>query len=317
MDAHLERFLLWLTSTNHSLATVRNHRTGIRRFRRWCAEEGFAAVEEVTPSVVEAYRLALFQARGRRGEPLRWSTQGEYLGVVKGFLLWCHGQAILPADPASGLVLPRRPYALPLNLLSAREVERVLRQARPQTAVGLRDRAMLELFYSTGLRRAEVAQLRVGDVDVSRGVVLVRQGKGQRDRVTPIGRRAIRWVRRYLRHGRPRLVCQVDPGVLFLTTRGGGFHLNRLSERVSRYFALAGFPNRGSCHLFRHTAATLLLEGGADVREVQEILGHRNLTTTARYTHVSIVRLQAVHARAHPAEAREGRVAGRRRRGRF
>jgi integrase/recombinase XerD len=125
-----------------------------------------------------------------------------------------------------------------------------------------------------------------------------------RDRVTPIGRRAVRWVTRYLRRGRPRLLREQDPGVLFLTARGRGFALNRLSEQVSRHLSRAGFPRRGSCHHFRHTAATLLLEGGADIREVQEILGHRNLTTTARYTHVSIRRLQVVHARAHPAEAR-------------
>jgi integrase/recombinase XerD len=317
MDLPLEQFLTWLSSTNHSPATVRNHQTGLRRFGRWCAGHGIDEPGGLTPDLIEGYRLALFRATGRGDSPLSWATQGEYLGVVKGFLRWCHNQGRTSGDVAAGLVLPRRPYALPLNVLSARETERVLRQAKPTTAIGLRDRAMLELFYSTGLRRAEVAHLRVGDVDVSRGVVLVRQGKGQRDRVTPIGRRAIRWVQRYLRQGRPRLVGAVDSGVLFLTTRGRGFGLNRLSERVSRYFTLAGFPGRGSCHLFRHTAATLLLEGGADVREVQEILGHRNLTTTARYTHISIARLQAVHARAHPAEAREGRVAGRRRRGRF
>jgi len=148
-------------------------------------------------------------------------------------------------------------------------------------------------------------------VDVSRGVVLVRAGKGQRDRVTPIGRRAIRWTTRYIRQSRPRLVREADPGILFLTARGRGFGLNRLSERVSGYLAKAGFPHRGSCHLFRHTAATRLLEGGADIREVQEILGHRNLTTTARYTHLSIVRLQIVHASAHPAEQR-GRKSARR-----
>jgi integrase/recombinase XerD len=224
--------------------------------------------------------------------------------VVKGFLRWAYRTRLLETDPSAGLELPRRPYTLPLSVLSAREVEVVLRSAQPHTAVGLRDRAMLELFYSTGLRRAEVAHLGVGDVDTSRGVVLVRSGKGQRDRVTPIGRRAVRWVTRYLRRGRPRLLREQDPGVLFLTARGRGFALNRLSERVSGYLTRAGFPKRGSCHLFRHTAATLLLEGGADIREVQEILGHRNLTTTARYTHVSIRRLQVVHARAHPAEAR-------------
>ena len=304
MHDDLEQFLLWLASTNHAPATVRNHRTGLHRFLTWCGDAGLTTLADITPAIVEAYRLSLFQARGREGRALSWSTQGEYLGVLKGFLRWGHRRGLLPSDPGADLVLPRRPYTLPLSVLSAREVEMVLRQAHPRTAIGLRDRAMLELFYSTGLRRAEVAHLRVGDVDTGRGVVLVRAGKGQRDRVTPIGRRAVHWVLRYLRRGRPRLLRQSDSGALFLTARGRAFGLNRLSERVSRYFDRAGFPKRGSCHLFRHSTATLLLEGGADIREVQEILGHRNLTTTARYTHLSIARLQLVHARAHPAEAR-------------
>jgi integrase/recombinase XerD len=316
MQVQVDKFLLWLASTNHAPATVRNHHSGLRRFLAWCQSQGVAMLAGVTPALLESYRLALFHSRRSSGQPLGWSTQGEYLGVVKGFLRWCHRRGLIGADPSAEVVLPRRPYALPLGVLSAREAEVILRQAHPHGIVGLRDRAILELFYSTGLRRAEVAHLRVGDVDVSRGVVLVRAGKGQRDRVTPIGRRAVRWVQRYLRHSRPRLIRGTDPGILFLTSRGRGFGLNRLSERVSRYFAQAGFAKRGSCHLFRHTMATLLLEGGADIREVQEILGHRNLTTTARYTHLSIKRLQIVHARAHPAEAGE-RVASRRGRGRL
>jgi integrase/recombinase XerD len=307
MQVHIAQFLQWLAATNHAPATVRNHQTGLRRFTGWCRGTDLTGLSGLTPAVVEAYRLALFQARGRTGHPLGWGTQGEYLGVLKGFLRWAHDRGLIPGDLSAALQLPRRPYTLPLRVLSAREVEQVLRQARPRGPVGLRDRALLELFYSTGLRRAEVAQLRLGDVDVSRGVVLVRAGKGQRDRVTPIGARAVGWVRRYLRRSRPRLLRAGDPGLLFLTARGRGFGLNRLSERVSRYLARAGFAQRGSCHLFRHTAATLMLEGGADVREVQEMLGHRNLTTTARYTHVSIRRLQAVHARAHPAERRAPR----------
>jgi integrase/recombinase XerD len=311
MQAHLQQFLLWLASTNHANATLRNHRSGLARFVQWCAVSGVVALDGITAELVEDYRMALFHARGRDGRVLSWSTQGEYLGVVKGFLRWSHRHGILETDPGAQLQLPRRPNTLPLSVLSAREVEEVLRQAQPHSLAGLRDRAMLEVFYSTGLRRAEVAHLGVGDIDTSRGVVLVRSGKGQRDRVTPIGRRAVRWVTRYLRQGRPRLVRASDPGVLFLTSRGRGFGLNRLSERVSRYLASAGFPGRGSCHLFRHTVATLLLEGGADVREVQEILGHRNLATTARYTHVSIRRLQLVHARAHPAESRTAAFARR------
>jgi integrase/recombinase XerD len=306
MRHRVEEFLVWLASTNHAVATVRNHRTGLTRFLAWCTARIIVDLIAITPTAIEEYRMALYAARRENGSTLGWATQGEYLGTVRNFLRWCHRRGLIPGDPGAELVLPRRPFRLPLGILNAAEVELVLRQADHRTIIGLRDRAMLELFYSTGLRRAEVAHLRVADVWA---------GKGQRDRVTPIGRRAIRWTVRYIRRSRPRLVRQVDPGILFLTARGGGFGLNRLSERVSGYFAKAGFAHRGSCHLFRHTAATLLLEGGADIREVQEILGHRNLTTTARYTHLSIARLQIVHASAHPAERKRGAAGRQRRRG--
>lgn len=170
------------------------------------------------------------------------------------------------------------------------------------TPLALRDRAILELLYSSGLRRAEVAGLRLEDVDPERALVLVRGGKGQRDRVVPLGRRALRWMRRYLRRARPCLAATEDPLWLFLSRRGTRVRLNRLSERVARHVANASLGKAGSCHLFRHTMATLLLEGGADIRAVQEILGHVNLSTTARYTHLAIGWLQGVHARAHPAE---------------
>jgi integrase/recombinase XerD len=200
-------------------------------------------------------------------------------------------------------------------VLNANEAERVLRMPNRRSALGLRDRAVLEVLYSSGLRRAELTQLRIGDVDAERRVVFVHLGKGQRDRVVPIGRRALRWVQRYLRRARPLLLRGSDCGALFVTSRGGRLPLNRLSERVHRYIEAAGIGKAGSCHLFRHTMATLLLEGGADVRGVQEMLGHANLSTTARYTHVSIARLQAVHARAHPAERKEGRLGQGRRQG--
>jgi integrase/recombinase XerD len=130
----------------------------------------------------------------------------------------------------------------------------------------------------------------------------VREGKGQRDRVVPIGQRALDWIDRYLDDARPRLVVPPDRGILFLTRRGKPLRPNRLTERVHHYVKLAGLGKQGNCHVFRHTMATLLLEHGADVRHVQEILGHAHLSTTARYAHVAIATLKLVYQRTHPAE---------------
>jgi len=315
MHPWLRRYLEWLEATNHAAATRRNSRSAVERFLGWAAA--------ATPPVeltrlrgrhLEEYQVALARAARSDGRPLGWGTRAEYLGALRSFLRWCVTRRLLPRDPTGELVLPRRPVQLPRAILTPREAERVLRQADTATRLGLRDRALLEVLYSTGLRRAEAAGLRLEDVDPIRRVVVVRAGKGQRDRVVPIGRRALRWVQRYVRRVRPGLVGEADPGRLFLSCRGTMLRLNHLSERVARYVARAGVGKPGSCHLFRHTVATLLLEGGADVRDVQEILGHTNLATTARYTHLAIGRLQQVHARAHPAEREEGRLARRRQR---
>jgi hypothetical protein len=151
----------------------------------------------------------------------------------------------------------------------------------------------------------EVLGLSVFDLDAERGTLLVRQGKGKKDRMVPIGKRAIAWLERYLDGVRPALVVPPDPGNLFLTSLGDEFSPHRLTQLVRDYVVAADTGKKGACHLFRHTMATVMLEGGADIRYIQEMLGHAELTTTQIYTQVSIRRLQAVHAATHPAE-REG-----------
>jgi integrase/recombinase XerD len=173
----------------------------------------------------------------------------------------------------------------------------------------VRDRAILEVLYSTAIRRAELIGLRIWDVDHARGTVFVRQGKGARDRHVPIGSRALLWVSRYGDLVRPKLLTKETDG-LFLSASGEPLCADWLSRTVKAYIAAGAPTKRGSCHLFRHTAATLMLEGGADIRYVSEMLGHAKLETTALYTRVSIAKLRAVHAATHPP----GRQRHRRRR---
>lgn len=246
--------------------------------------------------------MQLARARRPDGQPLSAGTQGLALTALKGLGRWMRRIGCLSADPAEELVLPRRPQRLPRVVLTAGEVERVLSGPDPARTLGLRDRALLEMFYSTGMRRRELIELRVSDLEGERGVALIREGKGRRDRVVPVGARALRWIGRYLSDSRPLLLKREDPGHLFLTQRGNRLRENRLSELVRRYLRAAGIGKEGSCHVFRHTMATLLLENGADIRVVQEILGHASLATTALYTHVAIGRIKQVHAATHPAE---------------
>jgi integrase/recombinase XerD len=176
--------------------------------------------------------------------------------------------------------------------------------AQPDLAdpAGVRDRAMLEVLYSTGIRRSELARLAVTDIDHERQTLLVRLGKGKKDRLIPIGERALAWVRKYLAEARPKLaVSGDDDGTLFLTADGTPFALDALTRIASGYVKASGVPKTGACHLFRHTIATLMLEGGADIRYIQAMLGHAELSTTQIYAQVSVRALQAIHSATHPA----------------
>ena len=205
----------------------------------------------------------------------------------------------IPQDPAAELELPRVGYKLP-NVMNKDEAERVLGQPKIEVPLGIRDRAMLEILYSSGLRRMELLHLKLYDVDQKHGLITVREGKGKRDRVVPIGERALAWLDMYLNTLRPEIVRQPDNGIVFLTSNGAPFTPNHLSWLARQYVKSAGIGKGGACHIFRHTMATLMLEGGADIRYIQAMLGHVRLDTTQIYTHVSIRTLKQVHTTTHP-----------------
>ncbi|MGH9563300.1 MAG: tyrosine-type recombinase/integrase, partial [Terracidiphilus sp.] len=186
-------------------------------------------------------------------------------------------------------------------ITTATEAEQVMMQPHVADPLGLRDRAILEVFYSTGIRRMELIRLKLFDLDTERGTLLVRQGKGKKDRFVPIGERAAAWVGKYIREARPQLAIDPDDGPLFLTNTGEEINRDPLTGMVRSYVDRAKLGKTGACHLFRHTMATLMLEGGADIRFIQQMLGHAELSTTEIYTHVSIRMLKQVHTATHPA----------------
>ena len=206
-------------------------------------------------------------------------------------------------NPASELELPRLPHRLPRNVLTAQEAEQVIAQPDIREPIGLRDRAILEMLYSTGIRRMEVINLKLYDLDLDRGTFLIRQGKGKKDRFVPIGDRAVAWLQKYIREARPQLAIEPDTGTLFLAHNGEGIGRDMMTMTVRSYVLKAKVGKAGACHLFRHTMATLMLEGGADIRFIQEMLGHARLDTTQIYTQVSIRLLKQIHSATHPAAA--------------
>lgn len=181
-------------------------------------------------------------------------------------------------------------------------MEKVLRQINVTTPLGIRDRAVVGLLYSTSIPRMELVNLAIADMDTDRGTVLIRQGKWRKDRMLPVGDRAGHWVSRYLNEVRPELLLKPDDTTLFLTRLGERFNACWLSRTVAMYINNAKVGKQGSCHLLRHTMATLMLENGADIRFIQAMLGHSDLSTTEIYTQVSIKKLKAVHEMTHPAK---------------
>jgi integrase/recombinase XerD len=301
----IRRHLEWLRVRNYSEQTVLSREPWLVVFAQWCALRGIMKPREVTKPILESYRRQLFYHRKPNGKPLTFGSQRARLAPLKLFFAWMTRQNALLWNPASELDMPRVEKRLP-RALTADEVERVLEMPDLEDDLGLRDRAILEVLYSTGMRRIELAGLRLADVARYERTVFVRQGKGKKDRVVPIGARALGWIARYLDEVRPRFSISESEDALFLSESGAPVDAGTLTHRVGRYVEVAKLGKRGACHIFRHTMATLMLEGGADVRLIQEILGHADLESTQVYTHVSIRHLSVVHAATHPAE--QGRV---------
>lgn len=305
----MEQYLLWMQTQNYSEDTVSTRRACLGYFIHWCRERGLGELTEITRPVLERYQRWLYQLRKPNGEPLAFRTQNQRLHAIKGFFRWLARRNYLLHNPASELELPHLENRLPKYVLNVEEAERVLAVPDIASAEGLRDRAMLETFYATGMRRMEVARLKLYDIDADRGTVMVRLGKGKKDRVIPISERALAWIRKYLEDARPRLLAGADDGTLFLTELGEPFIRYQLTALVRRYLARADIGKMGGCHLFRHTMATLMLENGADIRVIQEMLGHAKLATTELYTRVSINLLKQVYAATHPAANLKGQRA--------
>ena len=296
VSAFLERLKV-RGATDRTVATSEWH---LGLFLLWCQERAITRPSDVTRPILQGYQRHLFYYRGKGDKALSFRSQQMRLVAVKGFFRWLAKEGFLPANPAADLDLPKTPKRLPRDFLTVAEAEQVLAQPDLGTPFGLRDRAILEMLYATGVRRTELCRLSVYDVDLERGTLFVKEGKGRKDRVVPLGERACAWLGKYLADIRPSLAMEPDEGTLFLTYLGLAFSPDCLSQLARAYIDASGVGKKGACHLFRHTAATLMLENGADVRFIQALLGHASLESTQLYTQVSITKLREVHAATHP-----------------
>lgn len=295
-------YLESLAVRNYTADTIEGRRDALKVFLLWAHERELREPSEITKPMLESYQRHLWRWRKKNGKPLGISTQRGRLGTLRDFFSWLTRRNVLPANPASEIELPRPEKRLPKEPLGLHQVEAVIAVPDIGDPLGVRDRAMLELFYSAGLRRKELTALELHDLNRERRTLRVCLGKGHKDRVVPVGERALEWLERYLDDVRPRLALDAHQPALFLTSYGEAFNPDVISRMVTRYIKRADTGRGGSCHLLRHTCATHMLEGGADLRFIQELLGHEKPETTAIYTRVSIEQLKEVHRRTHPAE---------------
>jgi len=303
LASYLDLYAEALQMRNLREQSIDGRRKELVYFMNWAETHGILRPEELTRSILESYQRYLFRFRKKNGQPLSFRSQYGRINSVKLFFSWLCKQRVLEANPASEIDLPRLPKRLPHDTPSAKEIESILSVPDIADPLGIRDRAILELFYTTGMRRGELVKLELCDLNRDQCTVVIRQGKGNKDRVVPVGERALRWVEKYLFDVRPLLLVRTDEPHLFITGYGEGFSADVLSRQVARYVRDADIGRtKGSCHLLRHACATHMLEGGADVRYIQQLLGHASLEATSIYTRVSIRQLQLIHSQTHPAE---------------
>jgi len=264
--------------------------------REQLREQRITDARAVTEAHLAAYARVLAQHTTRAGQPLAPASRAAALTVIRRFWAWLEAHAIVLQNPARILTLPKS-RSLPRAILTIAQARRLMAAPTPHSPIGLRDRAILELLYGAGLRLGEAARTDVSDVDLRSGVLLVRNGKGRKDRIVPICGAAATALEVYFTEIRPELVAQID-AALFLSRDGARLGAAGLRARVQYHGRRVGI--RLTPHGLRHACATHLLRGGADLRHVQALLGHRRLTTTALYTRVAISDLRDVIARCHP-----------------
>ena len=288
----------------YSPVSVCGRKSQIKQFVIWCEERSILQVTDVSRSILESYQRYLLSAPlGRNGGPLLPLSLLARLRVVKLFFKWVTKQRILVYNPALEWELPRQPGLKIREVLSIQEVETMLACCNLKTDVGIRDRAIMETLYSTGIRKKEIIHLKPEDINFEEGTLKVVEGKGDKQRLVPIGERALAWIRKYQDKVRGKITFnQVHEPFLFLSLNGKP--LTHISEIIENTKAKAGIKKKGLSHLFRHSMATLMLKNGADIRIIQQILGHSHLQTTQQYTHLCIEHLKEIHTQTHPAKIR-------------
>jgi integrase/recombinase XerD len=299
MTVGFEGYLRYLRAKGYTEGTIRWQNCDLQGFRTYLDHQGIADLNLVTPEIIQAY---LAQLKKRQLSP---RTRQAYLSALKGFFAYLIKQGLATADPAAGIVSPKPNITLP-EVPTEAEILQILAVPDLRTPIGIRDRAILELLYSSGIRRQELVNLNLNDVDLESGYLQVIQGKNRKDRTVPLGDIAAKFIEAYLKLVRWWFLRDAGETALFIDSAKG----HRLSPQtvkhiVAKTIRKTGITKKVTPHTLRHAMATHLLQNQADIRHIQIMLGHASLAATQVYTRLAIDDLKTVHRRAHPHGRRD------------
>lgn len=297
-----ERFCEYLRLLNRSERTLEAYSIDLRLFFEFLTDRGLTDVSDIGREDVNSYRLRLHDIRKKNGEPLAMRTQSNKLTAIFSFIRYLYQEQFILANPVRDMKLPKVPDSLPAELPTEEQVSELIETPDTSTSFGIRDRAILEILYSSALRNTELTNLGTDDVDLRRQEVRILCGKGQKGRVVPVGEPATVWIEAYLSKVRPRLVRDPNCESLFLNQWGRSLNRESLVKIVVTHARAVKMPMKVTPHILRHCCATHMLARGVGLRHLQQFLGHASSATTERYTRVEISDLREVFLRCHPRE---------------
>ncbi len=299
----IETYTKALKIRNLARLTIAGNSRYLNKFFEYLEKRhGITDIDKVTKEAIYEYQIYQYERINRVGKPNTVAEQNNALKPVKQFFKYMKETDHITSDPASAITYAREPKRLPRGILSRSEARKILHAPDLKTATGYRDRTIMELLYTSGIRKGEVTNLLLSDVDYDDGLIRINRGKGSKDRYVPIGKIAARYLANYIKTVRTEFIKYPHDDHVFLSLRGSRLSGNTIWSLVKKYTKQARIRKNVHPHTFRHSCATSMLKNRADIRSIQELLGHESLSSTQVYTRITITDLKEVHTRCHPRE---------------
>ena len=297
-----DEYVISLKVLNRSDITTKELSRKLDKFFEYLDLNGITHIDQITKDIIINWQVENYQHINNKGRPNGIPHQNSMLAAVKQFFKFLREREYIVKDPAKDVQYAKEPQTLPKSILTPSEAKKIVKAPDTKSVFGYRDRTILEILYSSGIRNKELCNLMLEDVDYNDGFLRINQGKGKKDRMVPIGKIACRYLENYIKSVRSELIIDPYNNSLFLTSRGNKMNNDSLWRIVKKYGQKATIKKNVHPHTFRHTCATGMLKNKANIRVIQELLGHAFLDATQVYTHVSITDLKMIHKQCHPRE---------------